>query len=201
MSRRSGFAKISNTTPSPIEASASCVYSPGHSPSASARNRPANRPARTKPSAKQRNQNPIIWPTNRGGASLVVVLSPTGLNESSPIVCNRYVSASQVGSTCWPDATSAAAPIITAVPTPSSTRPNANFAGAEGSRLRRASAIQNAEKNGASTRMKNGFRFWNQPAGTSKPKNTRSVFLSAKRLNDEPACSNPAQNSTEHRHS
>src|SRR5690606_36238045 len=50
---------------------------------------PASSPAIRLPSELPRNQVPIICPTNRGGASFVTELSPTGLRQSSPNVCTR----------------------------------------------------------------------------------------------------------------
>ncbi len=61
---------------------------------------------------------PIICPTKRRGASVVMALKPTGLSASSPIVWNRYVNTSHVGKTCCPAATNVAAPIMTTKPTP-----------------------------------------------------------------------------------
>ena len=77
-----------------------CVYCAGQVSSASVSNEPAMSPATALPSAVQRNDMPIIWPTKRRGASVVIALKPTGESASSPIVWNRYVNTSQVGKTC-----------------------------------------------------------------------------------------------------
>src|SRR5689334_6680537 len=47
---------------------------------------PPTRPAIRFPTDVARNQMPIIWPTYLRGESLVIVDSPTGLNNNSPIV-------------------------------------------------------------------------------------------------------------------
>ena len=76
-------------------------------------------------------------------------------------------------------------------------RPKANLSGAAGLRLRRASATHNAENNGAKRITKAGCTDWNQPAGTSKPPTTRSVWRLANRFIDDPACSKPDQKSAQ----
>ena len=55
------------------------------------------------------------------------------------------------------------------------TRPSANFAGVEGSRLRRARLTQIAENTGAKMTMKMALSDWNQPDGTVNAPITRSV--------------------------
>src|SRR5260370_31312216 len=88
-----------------------------------------------------KNQKPIMRLTTRAGASFVIALSPTGLNRSSPTVCNRYVNESHSGLTrpfgpaIWAAGTS------TANPSPTQTRPRANFVGLEGLRLPKAAQI------------------------------------------------------------
>ena len=57
---------------------------------------------------------------------------------------------------------------MTRNPDPIRITPSANFAGAEGLRLRRASAIHIQAKNGAKMMMKAEFSDWNQPVGITK---------------------------------
>jgi hypothetical protein len=73
------------------------------------------------------------------------------------------------------------------------TRPQANFAGLEGSRD--PSRIQSQAKNGPNMKMmKNEFTDWNQLDGKSKPSRLVRVLRSANSVRVEPACSNAAQN-------
>src|SRR5262249_23937076 len=65
--------------------------------------------------------------------------------------------------------------------------------GGEGSLFFRASFSQNHAKTGASAITKIGWTNWNQLAGKFHPSRLRSVFLSANKLSDDPACSNDAQ--------
>src|SRR6266542_4190657 len=78
---------------------------------------------------------------------------------------------------------------------PPERRPRENFAGLDGSRLRKASHSQ--PKTGASVITKIGCTDWNQLAGKLYPKMWQSVPRSANRLSEEPACSNAAQKSAE----
>src|SRR3954464_6188174 len=48
-------------------------------------------PASQFPILIDRNQIPIMNPAARSGASFVVALNPTGLRQSSPSVCRKYV--------------------------------------------------------------------------------------------------------------
>ena len=52
---------------------------------------------------------------------------------------------------------------------------------------------QSIPKSGANVTMNNGFTDWNQGVGISNPKTVRSIYLSVYKLNEEPACSKPAQ--------
>ncbi len=88
---------------------------------------------------------------------------------------------SQFGDTFEPDATMAAAAAMTRNPDPMSMRPRANFAGAEGLRLRLASATQAQAKNGANRTMKTEFSDWNQPAGITKCSHCRCAIRIALR--------------------
>ena len=65
-------------------------------------------------------------------------------------------------------ATIDAAAAITRKPDPISMTPIANFAGTEGSRLRRASATQAQANIGANITMKTGFSDWNHSVGITK---------------------------------
>ena len=64
----------------------------------------------------------------------------------------------------------------------------------DGLRLRRARNTQNQAKNGASVMMNSGLTACSQLAGISQPNSMRSVWRSANRLSEEPACSKPDQN-------
>src|SRR5690606_28816091 len=111
---------------------------------------PPKRPAIRLPSDTPMNQVPIIMPTKRRGASLVMLDRPIGLRHSSAVVCGRYVSSSQRGATVWSMA-SFAAKAITPKPRPICTRPSANLPGADGSRLRFASHTHSQANIGDST--------------------------------------------------
>ena len=62
----------------------------------------------------------------------------------------------------------AAAAAMTRKPDPISITPRANFAGADGLRLRLANAIQVHAKNGANMMMNRELSDWNQLAGMTK---------------------------------
>src|SRR6267154_6061345 len=98
---------------------------------------------------------------------------------------------SQYGNTFDPDATMAAAAAMTRNPEPINMTPTANFAGADGLRLRLANAIHSHAKNGAKTKMNAEFIDWNQPVGITKcsASSVRFVYRSANRFKLEPACS------------
>jgi hypothetical protein len=70
------------------------------------------------------------------------------------------------------------------------------LAGADGFRWRLASAIHAHAKNGAKMKMKSELSDWNQLAGITKfnAGKVRSVYRSAKRFKEEPACSKPEKN-------
>ena len=57
--------------------------------SGSESNSPATCPPMKLPAYSATNQIPIICPPTRAGASLVMVLSPTGLRQSSPMVWHK----------------------------------------------------------------------------------------------------------------
>src|SRR5271167_710278 len=92
-----------------------------------------------------------------------------------------------------------AAAAITRNPEPINITPIANLAGAEGFKLRRASAIHIHAKNGANRTMNRELNDWNQPVGITKcsQPTVRSVYLSANKFIDEPACSKPEKNSAQ----
>src|SRR5450432_195992 len=92
------------------------------------------------PTDAPRNQTPIIEPTIRGGARVVIELRPTGLRQSSAHVCSRYTPHSQSGLASAPevdpdDALAAAAGTSSTNPRPTPIRPNANLVGADGWRV------------------------------------------------------------------
>src|SRR5271170_3112943 len=92
-----------------------------------------------------------------------------------------------------------AAAAITRNPEPIKITPTANLAGAEGFKLWRASAIQIHAKNGANSTMNTELNDWNQPVGITKCSQpmVRSVYRSANKFIDEPACSKPEKNSAQ----
>src|ERR1700736_2772891 len=98
---------------------------------------------------------------------------------------------SQYGNTFDPDATMAAAAAMTRNPEPINMTPRANFAGADGLRLRLANAIHSHARNGAKMKMNAEFSDWNQPVGITKcnDSSARFVYRSANRFRLEPACS------------
>src|SRR5262245_3983110 len=106
-------------------------------------------------------------PATRAGASFVIALKPTGLRQSSPIVCRRYVVSSHIGLTRTPVSAMEAPPASTRNPSPTKPRPHANFAGLEGSRD--PSLIHNAAKTGASVMINSALIDWYQGAGIEKP--------------------------------
>src|SRR5439155_10288414 len=74
-------------------------------------NSPAKTPASLLPKAAARNQIPIVRPTSFSGASLVIVLRPTGLRQSSPTVCRKNRPTTQKGLTACRTVSSAAGTI------------------------------------------------------------------------------------------
>jgi hypothetical protein len=53
--------------------------------------------------------------------------------------------------------------------------------------------VQNHANNGAKATINNGFTAWKDDVGISKPNTVLSINLSVYKLNEEPACSKPAQ--------
>src|SRR5438270_13296413 len=106
------------------------------------------------PTEMARYQSPIIRPVMRAGASFVTALMPTGLSDSSPKVCSRYVTTSQYGATLTPEAERPAAITRIAKPEPTNRRPTPNFAGLDGSHEPRR--IHNHANTGAKVLMKRG---------------------------------------------
>src|SRR5262245_23098294 len=98
------------------------------------------------------NQTPIIRLTIRVGASLVMELRPTGLRQSSPHVCSKYVVMSHIGLTRAPDAADCAAGTSTRNPRPANINPSENLAGLDG--CCDPSFIQSQAKAGAKTMRK-----------------------------------------------
>src|SRR5271168_2775364 len=88
---------------------------------------------------------------------------------------------------------------MTRNPDPINITPSANLAGADGFKLRRASAIHSHAKNGANRTMNRELKDWNQPVGITKCSQPmlRSVYLSANKFIDEPACSKPEKKSAQ----
>ena len=84
-----GSLSFAAIAPESFMSPAEYVAMPGFLSSASRLKSPAISPAIKLPSEAARNHVPIICPTKRFGASLVTELNPTGLRQSSPIVCRR----------------------------------------------------------------------------------------------------------------
>src|SRR5450432_737961 len=59
-------------------------------------------PASQLPMLVERNQIPMTNPAARAGASFDMALKPTGLSDSSPSVCRKYVPTSHHMETCKP---------------------------------------------------------------------------------------------------
>ena len=79
----------------------------------------------------ERNQTPSISPTILAGDNLVTVLRPTGLKQSSPIVCRKYTTTSHIGLT-RPFAANVDAKAITTNAMPAKNNPIVNLPGLEG---------------------------------------------------------------------
>src|SRR5687767_7638017 len=121
--------------------------------------RPATSPAKRLPRAAPTNQTPIICPTRSRGASLVIDDNPTGERLSSPTVCRKYVTTSQLIETLLVAVALAAPQAMTKKPADRASRASANFIGIDGLALRRASHVHSQPKTGAKTMMKIGFTF------------------------------------------
>src|SRR5258707_5024801 len=109
------------------------------------------------------NQTPIIRPTTRAGASLVMALKPTGLRHSSQTVWSKYVAHSHRALTWMPVAARIAPTISTTYPRPTNINPRENFAGVDGFFGPKRSQTQ--PSTGASVMMNSEFTAWNQLAG------------------------------------
>ena len=107
------------------------------------------------------NQVPIICPTRRPGASLVMLLRPTGLRHSSPTVWKKYVATSHCMPT-FPSTSDIDAHAITTNPVASSSRPRPNLVAIPG--LRSPSLTQIMPTTGASRMMKIGLIACSAPA-------------------------------------
>src|SRR3982751_7134702 len=117
--------------------------------------KPAAHPASLLPNAFERNHTPIIRPTMRSGASFVTALRPTGLMHSSPSSETKYDAISHHGLTRMPSPlASAPAGTSTRNDRLMKNRPNANFAGTDGSRGPRRN--QSHPNTGASAMTKMG---------------------------------------------
>src|SRR5829696_139525 len=137
---------------------------------------------------------PIICPTRSRGASFVIDDSPTGDRLSSPTVWKKYVTMSHDIETLFCADALAAPHDSTKNPAAKPIRPIANFTGIDGFALRRASAVHTQPNTGAKMMMKIGLMFCSHPAGIAQPNTVRLVRSRAKRFSDDPACSNPDQN-------
>src|SRR5712692_11301609 len=105
---------------------------------------------------------------------------------------------SHQGLTRWPVRCAMAAEAATSrKPAPTQNRPQANFAGLDGSRSR--SRTHSQAKTGASAMMKMEFTAWYQLEGKAWPTIRLSVSRSAKRFRLDPACSNELQKMQEKR--
>src|SRR5688572_9828375 len=79
-------------------------------------------------------------------------------------------------------------------PTPTNNNPIANFIGVEGSIFILLSLSQSHAKTPERTIINKALILCHQVEGNSMPRNELFVFLSAKRVSVEPACSNADQN-------
>src|SRR6202046_3218337 len=130
---------------------------------------------------------PIIIPATRAGASFVMALNPTGLRHISPAVCRKYVPVNHHGETSAPIIADLAGGIRSAKAIAPNSRPQANFAGLEGSRL--PNATHSHANTGARIITNSDGTNWNQLGGKSNPSTTWRELRSAKRFRDEPPCS------------
>src|SRR4030095_11069625 len=110
----------------------------------------------------ERNQTPSISPTILPGDNFVTVLRPTGLKQSSPIVCRKYTKTNHIGLT-RPEAARVAANAITTKAIPAKNSPIVNFPGLEG--WRSPSFCQTAPMIGAKMITKIAGTDWNQLEG------------------------------------
>ena len=108
---------------------------------------------------------------------------------------------SHIGLTRAPCSAARAGPIRMAKPRPTKTRPNANFAGLEGSLPRAASFTQIHANTGASAIRNSELSDWNQLLGNGRPITWLLVLRSANRLSVDPACSKTDQKSAAARNS
>src|SRR5262249_28612971 len=116
------------------------------------------RPPVKLPTDIDKYQTPMIRPAMRAGASFVIALIPTGLSDSSPNVCSRYVSTSHIGLTFKPLAANGAAQATTTKPATANMSPYENFVGLDGSR---APSLSHSHANtGAKLMMNSGCSDW-----------------------------------------
>ena len=119
----------------------------------------------------ERNQMPITKPAARSGASLVMALRPTGLRESSPKVCRKYVPISHHIATCAPPDDHVRRRHQNRERQAGPNKAERELGRARWLRRRRFSASHSQAKTGASATTKIGCTNWNQPAGNSQPNN------------------------------
>src|SRR5205085_8915509 len=108
-------------------------------------------------------------PTRRGGESFDTMLNPTGLRQSSPVICRKYNAMSHIGLTrMCVDSKMRAAGMMMANEKLSRKRLSVNFTGLDGSCL--PSLIHSHAKTGEKMMMKSGSTDWNQLDGSLTPK-------------------------------
>ena len=128
------------------------------------------------PCGGEKPKPPSTSPTRLGGASLVMVLKPTGLRNSSPIVCTKKSATSHSGLIC-PCAVSSAAGTISRNDSPRNVRPSTNFTGLDGWRGPSRSHAQ--AKIGASITTKSALSAWYHAEGNDQPNRLLRVKLIA----------------------
>ena len=136
-------------------------------------------------------------PTIFCGDNFVTNDNPIGEMHNSPMVCNRYISIIQATGVKFGDIDIPNTNTRNPKPTKRSAIPN--LIGPAGSNPLLAKLIHNIEKKGASIKINIAFKDWNIDAGTFQPNKFLSTPLSVKTFNDEPACSNNAQNNNENK--
>src|SRR6476469_131926 len=154
---------------------------------------PAKMPARLLPIAIDRNQQPIAKPAERAGASLVVIDRPIGDRQSSPIDWITYTANSvQNGIFRLCGSTSlVSANISSRKARPLKIRPRQNLRGMEG--LARPIRTHIHAMIGARVMIATELTDWNQATGKVQPPKSRLTILSARKLNELPACSKNIQ--------
>src|ERR1700761_36578 len=156
---------------------------------------PAKIPDRLLPMRVDRNQPPMPKPTRRSGASLVTIDRPIGDRHSSPTDWITYTMKSvQNGILPFASTISDRAAINSAKASPLKISPRPNLRGIDG--LLRPMRTQTQARIGAMVMMASELTDWNQAVGKVKSPSWRLTILSARKVNELPACSKNIQNST-----